>query len=93
VICMPSSFSSSRSVRAFLSSVASLHRVWRRCLDAIVLVKPATVVQWHRHGFLLYWPWWSLPGRRPVDRQTRRLSREMRIANPLCGAPAYMASC
>jgi hypothetical protein len=36
VICMPSSFSSNRSVRAFLSSVASLHRVWRRCLDAIV---------------------------------------------------------
>jgi len=28
-----------------------LYRLWPRCLDAMVLVKPATVVQWHRQGF------------------------------------------
>ena len=28
-----------------------LYRVWLRCLDTMVLVKPATLVQWHRQGF------------------------------------------
>ena len=28
-----------------------LYRIWPRCLDTMVLVKPATVVQWHRQGF------------------------------------------
>jgi putative transposase len=28
-----------------------LYRVWPRCLDVMGLVKPATVVQWHRQGF------------------------------------------
>jgi putative transposase len=31
-----------------------LYRVWPRCLNIMVLVKPATVVQWHRQGFRLY---------------------------------------
>jgi hypothetical protein len=31
-----------------------LYRVWPRCLDLMVLVKPATVVRWHRQGFRLY---------------------------------------
>src|SRR5260370_33405685 len=34
-----------------------LYRLWPRCLDVMVLVKPATVVQWHRHGFRLVWRW------------------------------------
>jgi hypothetical protein len=62
-----------------------LYRVWPRCLYTIVLVKPATVVQWHRRGFRLYWRWRSHPGRRPVDGQTRKLIREMCIANPSWG--------
>src|SRR5271169_2868576 len=28
-----------------------LYRIWPRCLEAMVLVKPATVIQWHRQGF------------------------------------------
>jgi len=32
-----------------------LYRLWPRCLDTMVLVKPATVVQWHRQGFRLFW--------------------------------------
>jgi putative transposase len=31
-----------------------LYRVWPRCLDTMVLVKPATVIQWHRQGFRLF---------------------------------------
>jgi len=30
-----------------------LYRVWPQVLNALVLVKPATVIQWHRKGFRL----------------------------------------
>jgi transposase InsO family protein len=52
-----------------------------------VLVKPATVVQWHRHGFRLYWRWRSKSGRPSVEREVRELIRKMSKANPLWGAP------
>jgi hypothetical protein len=64
-----------------------LYRVWPRCLEIMVLVKPATVVQWHRQGFRLYWRWRSRSGRKPEDKETRKLIREMCLANPLWGAP------
>ena len=32
-----------------------LYRIWPRALNAMVLVKPATVIQWHCKGFRLYW--------------------------------------
>jgi hypothetical protein len=53
----------------------------------MVLVKPATVVQWHRQGFRLYWRWRSRPGRPSVDREVRDLIRQMNSTNPLWGAP------
>ena len=56
----------------------------------MVLVKPATVIQWHRQGFRLYWRWRSRsghPGRPKTSRETRDLIRKMSIANPLWGAP------
>ena len=31
-----------------------LYRLWPRCLEAMVLIKPATVIQWHRQGFRLF---------------------------------------
>src|SRR5712671_3097133 len=63
------------------------YRLWPRCLDTMVLVKPATVVQWHRQGFRLFWRWRSKPGRPSVDREIRDLIRQMSAANPLWGAP------
>src|SRR5437588_3728477 len=40
-----------------------LYRIWPQIIDAMVLVKPATVVEWHR-GFRFYWRWRSRrPGR------------------------------
>ena len=54
----------------------------------MVLVKPATVVQWHRKGFRLYWRRRSCQlGRRRVSREIRDLIRRMSRANPLWGAP------
>ena len=55
-----------------------LYRLWPRCLDVILLVKPATVVQWHRRGFRLFWRWRTRPGRPAVDREIRDLIRQMR---------------
>src|ERR1700724_2022543 len=67
-----------------------LYRIWPRALNAMVLVKPATVIQWHRKGFRLYWRWGSRSrsvGRAKVSSETRDLIRQMRMANPLWGAP------
>jgi hypothetical protein len=64
-----------------------LYRLWPRCLEAMVLVKPATVVQWHRQGFRLFWRWRSRSGRPSVDRETRKIIRQISSANPLWGAP------
>jgi putative transposase len=64
-----------------------LYRLWPRCLEAMVLVKPATVIHWHRQGFRLYWRWRSRSGRPSVDRELRKLIREMSSVNPLWGAP------
>jgi hypothetical protein len=64
-----------------------LYRVWPHCLDAMVLVKPVTVVQWHRQGFRLYWRWRSRWGRPSINREIRDLVRQMSRANPLWGAP------
>jgi putative transposase len=64
-----------------------LYMVWPRCLAAMVLVKPATVVQWHRQGFRLSWHWRSRSGRPAINREIRDLIRRMSVANPLWGAP------
>jgi hypothetical protein len=60
-----------------------LYRLWPRCLEVMVLVKPATVVQWHRRGFRVFWRWRSRSGRPSVKRETRDLIRQMSGANPL----------
>jgi hypothetical protein len=64
-----------------------LYRLWPRCLEVMVLVKPATVIQWHRQGFRLFWRWRSRSGRPSIDREIRDLIRQMSTANPLWGAP------
>src|ERR1700682_798100 len=63
------------------------YRLWPRCVDTMVLVKPVTVVQWHRQGLRLFWRWRSRSGRPSVDREVRDLIRQMNAANPLWGAP------
>ena len=65
-----------------------LYRIWPQVIDAMVLVKPATVVEWHRRGFRLYWRWRSRgPGRPRISPDIRDLIRRMSRANPLWGAP------
>jgi hypothetical protein len=57
--------------------------------DALAIVKPETVVKWHRDGVRLYWRRKSKArgGRPTVPLEICRLIREMSIANPLWGAP------
>ncbi len=65
-----------------------LYRVRPQVLNAIVPVKPATVVQWHRKGFRLHWRWRSRRlGRPKMSTEIRDLIRRMSLANPLWGAP------
>jgi transposase InsO family protein len=51
---------------------------WR---DALVVVRPQTLVRWHRQGFRLFWRWKSRPGRPPIPVELRRLIREMALIN------------
>ena len=55
-----------------------LYRIWPRVVDAMVLVKPATVVGWHRKGFRFYWRWQSgRRGRPRIGPEIRDLIRRM----------------
>src|SRR6267154_1469795 len=64
------------------------YRIWPQVIDTMVLVKPATVIAWHRKGFRFYWRWRSRrPGRPGINRKIRVLIRGMSNANPLWGAP------
>ena len=65
-----------------------LYRIWPQVLNTMVLVKPATVVQWHRKGFRHYWRRRSRRlGRPRMGREIRDLIRTLNLANPLWGAP------
>ena len=67
-----------------------LSRFWSGWRQALVIIRPKTVVAWHRMGFRLYWRWKSRtgrPGRPAILKEVRDLIRQMSQANPLWGAP------
>jgi hypothetical protein len=68
---------------------AGLYRVAPGVLDALKILKPQTVIRWHRAGFRAYWRWKSRPrgGRPKTLADIRQLIRDMSVANPLWGAP------
>ncbi len=68
---------------------AALYRVHPDVLRSISIVRPETVVRWHRAGFRLFWRHKSRgkAGRPRVPTEVRRLVRTISIANPLWGAP------
>jgi putative transposase len=68
---------------------AWLSQHWRGWRPALYLVRPPTVLAWHRRGFRLFWTWKSRhrTGRPAVPNHVRALIREMSTANPLWGAP------
>ena len=66
-----------------------LYRLFPSLLNAVTIIRPETVIRWHRMGFRLYWRWKSRSrgGRPKVPSEIRRLIREMSLANRLWGAP------
>ena len=66
-----------------------LSRLWPEWRSALILVKPETVIGWHRKGFKLYWTWKSRNrgGRPRIDAEIRSLIRRMARENPTWGAP------
>jgi hypothetical protein len=68
--------------------LVGLYRLAPGVLDALKILKPETVIRWHRAGFRSYWCRKSRPrgGRPKTAAEIRELIREMSIANPLWGA-------
>src|SRR5215510_5897254 len=66
-----------------------LSRLWRSWRHSLRVVRPETVVGWHRQGFRCYWAWKSRrrSGRPAISAELRDLIRRMSRANPLWGAP------
>jgi transposase InsO family protein len=66
-----------------------LYRWCPSILKAMVIVRPETVVRWHRAGFRRYWRWKSQRrgGRPPISGELRALIRRMSLENVLWGAP------
>lgn len=68
----------------------TLSRCWSRWREALIVVRPETVIAWHRRGFRLFWRWKSRgrpPGRPAVPREIIDLIQTMQKANPTWGAP------
>src|SRR6266545_4683832 len=66
-----------------------LYRWFHRFSRAITIIRPETLLRWHRAGFRRYWCWKSrsLGGRPRIAADLRALIRRMSIENPLWGAP------
>jgi hypothetical protein len=80
--------------RLFFGSIdrlilAAACRSFPKAYDALAIVRPDTVIRWHRAGFRSYWRWKSRsrPGRPAVPLELRRLICQMSTDNPLWGAP------
>jgi hypothetical protein len=66
-----------------------LYRWFRSILQVLSIVRPETLVRWHRAGFRSYWRLKSRPkgGRPQIHTELRALIRRMSVENPLWGAP------
>src|SRR5215469_10720786 len=66
-----------------------LYRLCPTVVEAVAIIRPETLVRWHRRGFKAFWRWKSRSrgGRPPVPREVRDLIREMSRMNGLWGAP------
>src|SRR3974390_706954 len=66
-----------------------LYRWFSLVRQVLAIVRPETLIRWHRLGFHCYWRWKSRStGGRPwIESELRALIRRMSIENPLWGAP------
>jgi putative transposase len=69
---------------------------WSRLFDwkdALVIVKPETLIGWHRKGFKLFWKWKSRVGRPRLPEDMRELIVRMASENPPGDRPGWQPSC
>ena len=66
-----------------------LYRWFPPILQVLTIIRPETLVRWHRAGFRCYWRWKSRArgGRPQIESDLRALIRRMSIENPLWEAP------
>jgi transposase InsO family protein len=66
-----------------------LYRWFPSILKVLMIVRPETLLRWHRAGFRCYWCWKSRrrAGRPQIETELRALIRRMSVENPLWGAP------
>jgi putative transposase len=72
----------------------ALSQLWQNWRSILVIVKPETVIKWHRQGFKYYWRWKSRSGhvgRPKIDQEIRDLIRRLSRENPTWGAPRIQA--
>src|SRR5215470_1922626 len=64
-------------------------RLWPELLGSVQVVKPETILRWHRAGFRAFWRWKSRgrAGRPRINSGLRDLVRRISRENPLWGAP------
>jgi len=66
-----------------------IYRLFPSAAAADTIIRPDTIIRWHRSGFRACWRWRSRPlwGRPKISLELRRLIREMSLDNTLWGAP------
>ena len=66
-----------------------MYRWFPSILQVLTIIRPETLLRWHRAGFRRYWRWKSrsLGGRPQIEAELRRLIYSMSVENPLWGAP------
>nr|WP_244500077.1 hypothetical protein [Methyloceanibacter superfactus] len=69
--------------------LVQLYQLFPSVLQALIVIRPETLVRWHRAGFRGYWRWksGSRGGRPKIESDLRALIKKMSIENPLWGAP------
>jgi len=71
-----------------------MSHLWRDWRSILTIVKPETVIKWHRQGFKCYWRWKSRSrrvGRPRIDREIRDLIKRLSRENPTWGVPRIQA--
>jgi hypothetical protein len=69
--------------------LVQMYRWFPSILKVLTIIRPETLVRWHRVGFRCYWRWKSRRrgGRPQIETELRAMIRRMSIENPLWGAP------
>jgi len=69
----------------------TVSRIWRKWTDVLIILKPITVIRWHKKLFKYYWRLkYKSKGRPKIPEEIRNLIKQMQKENPLWGAPRIL---